>query len=360
MQKEIIKAFFYFQSLLIVVFGAIAVRPGFAGAEIAIAPLIDRVSAENIEAHIDKLSTEIGVRDTPETQERAAKYIAEQLREFGYTVTFKPVRSSNNVIARLSGRVDPTKVFVLGAHFDSVPGSPGADDNASGVAGMLEIARILSNVPTDFSIEFVGFALEEEGMIGSTQYVEDISKNTQRDLIGMIALEMIGYFSDEVNSQIPFYNILSCLNVSEEGRTTGDFIANLGNNNSTKLLRTFQEASTKYVPDLLTISGQVAGNGACFPDTRRSDHSPFWDRGYPALMITDTANFRNFNYHQPSDTPDTLNLTFAREVTQATLATTIVFTQSQSVSEPSVLMLVGGTGALLLQGGLKTKKGQNN
>ena len=76
-------------------------------------------------------------------------------------------------------------------------------------------------------------------------------------------------------------------------------------------------------------------------------------------MITDTANFRNPNYHQPGDTPDTLNLTFAREVTQATLATTILSTQSQSVPEPSLLMLVGGTGALLLQGALKTQKRQN-
>ena len=96
--------------------------------------------------------------------------------------------------------------------------------------------------------------------------------------------------------------------------------------------------------------------GNCFPDTRLSDRSPFWDKGYQALVIIDTAYFRNFNYHEPTDTLDTLNLTFARQVTQATLATKILSTQSESVPEPSVLMLIGGTGVFLLKRGLITKK----
>lgn len=356
MQKEMKKAFLYFQSTLIVVGSAIAGQPNLAQAAIMVDPFIDNISAENIEAHIEKLSNQIGARDTQESQEQAADYISEQLTEFGYKVTLDPVQSSNNVIARLSGKVDSNQTFVVGSHFDSVPGSPGADDNASGVAGMLEIARVLSDVQPDFSIEFVSFALEEEGLIGSTEYVENISKNPQRNVIGMISMEMIGYFSDEANSQTTFFSVPSCLSVSEEGRTTGDFIANIGDNNSAELIQTFQKAASKYVPNLLTISGQVADNGGCFPDTRRSDHSPFWNEGYQALMITDTSNFRNPNYHQPSDTLDTLNLTFARQVTQATLATTILSTQSQSVPEPSVFMLVSVTGVLLLQKGLNHQK----
>lgn len=358
MQKAKTKAFLFFQLALTLIFTAIALKPRLAQAAIMVEPFIDNVSAENIEAHIDKLSNEIGVRDTSESQAQAADYIANQFREFGYTVTLDPVETSTNIIAHTSGSVDPTKVFVIGSHFDSVPGSPGADDNASGVAGMLEIARILSDVQTDLSIEFVGFALEEAPIVGSTQYVENISRDSQREVIGMISLEMIGYFSEEANSQIPLSSIPSCLSLSEEGRSTGDFITNVGNNNSAKLLKTFQEAATTYVPDLLTLTAQVAENGVCFPDTRRSDHSPFWDEGYQALMITDTANFRNPNYHQPSDTLDTLNLTFAKQVTQATLATTILSTQN--VPEPSVLMLVSATGVFLLQGGLKTNKREKN
>ncbi|MDJ0635792.1 MAG: M28 family peptidase [Xenococcaceae cyanobacterium MO_188.B29] len=346
MQKVIKRAFLLVQLTSLVIFSAIAGQCRLAQAAIMIAPLIDDVSAENIEAHIDMLSNEIGARDTEERQAQAANYIANQFREFGYTVTLEPVQNSTNIIARLSGSVDSNQVFVVGSHFDSVPGSPGADDNASGVAGMLEIARVLSNVQPDFSIEFVIFALEEEIVVGSTEYVENISQDSQQDVIGMIALEMIGYYSTEANSQIPFASIPSCLSLSEEGRSTGDFIANVGNNNSTKLLQTFQEAANTYVPDLRTLTAQVADNGRCFPDTRRSDHSPFWDEGYQALMITDTANFRNPNYHQPSDILDTLNLTFARQVTQAALATTILSTQS--VPEPSLLMLISSTGVLFL------------
>lgn len=289
--------------------------------------LVDDISAANIEAHIDALTNGIGPRDTPTTQSHAAEYIANQLMGFGYVVTREPVYSSENIIAQLPGQLNSDKTFVIGAHFDTVSGSPGADDNASAVAGMLEIARVLKDIQTDFSLEFVGFALEEVGMLGSKQYAQSAAAQG-RELIGMISLEMIGYFSDEANSQAPFSNIPSCLAVSEEGRTVGDFIAPIGNDNSATLLNTFQQAAARYVPDLIVLTGQVAGNGTCFPDTRRSDHSPFWDEGYQALMITDTANFRNPNYHQSSDTFDTINFDFARQVTQATLATALVSTKS--------------------------------
>ncbi|MDJ0742692.1 MAG: M28 family peptidase [Xenococcaceae cyanobacterium MO_167.B27] len=320
--------------------------------------LVDDISAANIEAHIDALANGIGARDTPETQSNAADYIADQLMGFGYVVTREPVDESENVIAQLPGQLNSDKTFVIGAHFDTVLGSPGADDNASGVAGFLEIARVLKNMQPDFSIEFVGFALEERSpqgnaVRGSSQYAQEAEAHP-RDLIGMIALEMIGYFSNEANSQTPFFNIPSCLAVSEEGRSVGDFIASVGNDNSAMLLKTFQQTAARYVPSLHVLTAQVAEKGVCFPDTRRSDHSPFWDEGYQALMLTDTANFRNPNYHQPSDTLDTINFDLARQVTQATLATALVSTQS--VPEASTFLLVGGAGALLLGGELNKKR----
>ncbi len=342
---------------LIGIIALIAGQPYQAQAATMIDTLVDGISAANIEAHINALANGIGPRDSPPTQSDAADYIADQLMGFGYAVTREPIDSSENVIAQLPGQLNPDKTFVIGAHFDTVPGSPGADDNASAVAGLLEIARVLKDVRPDFSIEFVAFALEEVGLRGSRQYAQSAAAQ-DRDLIGMISLEMIGYFSNEANSQTPFSNIPSCLAVSEEGRTVGDFIAPIGNDNSATLLKTFQQAAARYVPELLVLTGQVAGNGSCFPNTRRSDHAPFWDEGYQALMITDTANFRNPNYHQPSDTLDTINFDLARQVSQATLATALVSTKS--VPEPSTLLRLGGASALLLGGELnKKRKGKN-
>ena len=357
-------------------------QPRPAQAAIMIDTLIDNISTANIEAHINALANGIGPRDidNPAAQSAAADYIANQLRGFGYTVTRElvvfplefPELFSENVIAKLPGQLNPDKTFVIGAHYDTCTpgffcdsnGSPGADDNASGVAGMLEIARLLKDVQTDFSIEFVGFALEEiaafDGLpVGSKQYAQSAATEG-RHLIGMISLEMIGFFSDEENSQQPLFSIPSCLALSEEGRDVGDFIATVGNDNSATLLNTFQQAAAQYVPDLSVLTGQVAEDGSCFPDTRRSDHSSFWDEGYQALLVTDTANFRNPNYHTINDIPSTINFDFARQVTQTTLATALVSTKSTSVPESSTLLLVGGAGALLLGGELnKKRKGKN-
>ena len=326
------KGFVVFGCILMVFLGLSLGQPHISQEKKRIDLLVAQISAENIEAHIDKLTNGIGARDTSETQSHAADYIAEQLREYGYGVTRVPVDDSENIMAQLPGLLNPEKTFVIGAHFDTVPDSPGADDNASGVAGMLEIARVLKDVQPDFSIEFVAFALEERGELGnfhrgSSQYVQSATAQG-RDLIGMISLEMIGYFSNEPNSQTPFLNIPSCLAVSEEGKTVGNFIAAVGNNNSATLLKTFQQSAARYVSQLLVITGQVAKNGACFPDTRRSDHASFWDEGYQALMLTDTANFRNPNYHKPSDTIENINFDLTRQVTGATLVTAIVSTTS--------------------------------
>jgi Zn-dependent M28 family amino/carboxypeptidase len=312
-----------------------------------ISSLVEEVSVANIAAHIDALSNGIGPRYTSEPRANAANYIANQLISFGYTVTRAPVvdsvtdEFSENIIAQLPGTMNPDKTFVIGAHFDTVQDSPGADDNASSVAGILEIARVLSDTRPLFSIEFVGFALEEPGLVGSRRYARTAVAQG-RELIGMISLDMIGYSSTEANSQLPFFSIPDCIAFSEEGRTVGDFIAVLGNDNSATLLETYQQAATQYVPDLRTITVQVAENGDCFPDARRSDHVPFWDRGYQALLLTDTGEFRNANYHQPSDTLATLDLSFAQHVVQATLATSLIAT-STAVPEPStgIMLLIG-------------------
>ncbi len=277
---------------------------------------VEQVSETSLRTHVQSLEFP---RATEESRAMASAYIAEALTSFGYEVTCDPVETSENVIARLEGVRTPERVFVVGAHFDTVPGSPGADDNASGIAGMLEIARVLADSRPASSVEFVAFALEELGLIGSRQYAQRARANGV-DIIGMISLEMIGYTCDVSGCQVPFSDVPDCLDVEPEGVDVGTFIAVVANDASSGLLEGFEQAARDHVTKLELVTARVAGVGLCFPDTRRSDHSPFWDQGYRAVMSTDTANFRNPNYHQPTDTSDTLDFVFATRVTQAALA----------------------------------------
>ena len=197
--------------------------------------------------------------------------------------------------------------IVIGAHYDTVPGSPGADDNATGVAVLLEIARDIASAPLKYPVQLVAFDMEEYGCFGSSHHAAKY-KQQQESIRLMISLEMLGYCNHNPNSQsYPaglkyFYP------------NSGNFIALIGN------LRT--------VPDLINLSGKirksgppcewlpVPNRGLIVPDTRRSDHVPFWDNGYPAIMVTDTANMRNPHYHRESDRIETLDLDFLAGVCQ--------------------------------------------
>ena len=197
--------------------------------------------------------------------------------------------------------------IVIGAHYDTVPGSPGADDNATGVAVLLELARDIASGPLKYPVQLVAFDMEEYGYLGSSHHAAKY-KQQQESIRLMISLEMLGYCNHNPNSQsYPaglkyFYP------------NSGDFIALIGT------LRT--------VPDLINLSGKirksgqpcewlpVPNRGLMVPDTRRSDHVPFWDNGYPAIMVTDTANMRNPHYHRGSDRIETLDLDFLAGVCQ--------------------------------------------
>ena len=199
---------------------------------------------------------------------------------------------------RIKKRLPP---IVIGAHYDTVPGSPGADDNATGVAVLLELAREIASGPLKYPVQLVAFDMEEYGYLGSSHHAAKY-KQQQKSIRLMISLEMLGYCNHNPNSQsYPaglkyFYP------------NSGNFIALIGT------LRT--------VPDLINLSGKirksgqpcewlpVPNRGLIVPDTRRSDHVPFWDNGYPAIMVTDTANMRNPHYHRESDRIETLDLDF--------------------------------------------------
>jgi hypothetical protein len=230
-----------------------------------------------------------------------------------------------NIIGRLPGQTEEEITFIIDGHFDTVSNSPGADDNGSAVVGMLEAMRVLATYNFKHTIKFIGFDLEEEeGRIGSARYVsESIPPYEQID--GVFNFEMIGYYSDEPGSQILpfgfnfFFPVFSDSVEAQDFR--GNFIFNVANENSNSLKSQFDSCAKLYVPELRVISLAVADNGEIAPDLRRSDHAPFWDAGYMGLMLSDGGNFRNTNYHSPSDTIGTLNFSFMNNVVKATVAT---------------------------------------
>lgn len=229
-----------------------------------------------------------------------------------------------NILGRKPGAKDEGITYIIDGHFDGVPNSPAADDNGSAIAGMLEALRILSLYSFENSIRFIGFDAEELGLVGSQNYIVNGIKPFE-DIRGVLNLEMIGFYSNEPNTQILpagfgfLFPQAAQKVVFDQNR--GNFLFTCANTNSNPLLKAFKDASAKYVPKLRLITVSVPGTGSIAPDLRRSDHAPFWDAGLEALMITDTSEFRNSNYHTTKDKTDTLNLEFMQKVVQATLAT---------------------------------------
>jgi Zn-dependent M28 family amino/carboxypeptidase len=197
--------------------------------------------------------------------------------------------------------------ILIGAHYDAVPGTPGADDNATGVVVLLELARAFAAEPLKYPVRLVAFDMEEYGMLGSNQYAADL-KQQQQPLRLMLSLEMLGYCTSAPGSQ----RYPAGLERFYPDR--GNFIALIGNlptiPDLIRLSRRIRKAGTpsEWLP--------VPNRGLIVPQTRLSDHSPFWDQGYRAMMVTDTAFMRNPHYHKASDTIATLDLDFLTGVTR--------------------------------------------
>lgn len=266
--------------------------------------------------HLQYLSVDLGERCIyrPQNLKTAEDYVAREFESMGYAVRRQPFICQRVEVANvIAGDPDPKGYYLLGAHFDTVAGTPGADDNASGVAVLLEVARLTQGVPTHKPWAFVGFTTEEPPAfltpyMGSRVYAKKARKNKE-NLLGMLCLESVGYFVNEPNSQyIPLP--LKFLGYS----TTGNYLGLVGNRRSRPLLtgleRAFQTGCSLPVSTLAVPLG-----GALIPETRLSDHANFWDEGFQAVMLTDTAFLRNPNYHAPSDTIDTLNLDAMVEIT---------------------------------------------
>jgi Zn-dependent M28 family amino/carboxypeptidase len=233
------------------------------------------------------------------------QYIRQQLEQWGVVETHEfqvGGKTHQNLIFNLPASNNHQKPPILiGAHYDGVPGTPAADDNGTGVAVLLELAKAFAASPLRYPVRLVAFDLEEYGMLGSQQYAAELQQQGQ-PLRLMLSLEMLGYCNSTPGSQrYP-------AGLERFYPNQGNFIALIGN------LRT--------IPDLIRLSRNirklgtpaewlpVPNRGLIVPQTRLSDHSPFWDHGYAAMMVTDTAFMRNPHYHQASDTIETLDLDF--------------------------------------------------
>lgn len=251
-------------------------------------------------------------------------YVTSLMQEFGWQIqaqTFQvrlpdgPRLAGTNLVARRTGHFQGNRPrFIIGAHLDTKPQSPGADDNASAVAGLLEIARLLPSIwpaMESIDLELVGFDLEEIGMLGGAFHAETLKKDPV-SVAGMISLEMIGYSDSTPGSQ----NLPPLPpELLKQYSRTGDFIAVVGNQNSTTLISDCARA-LRQIPNQKVEVLQVPDNGMTLPMTRLSDHSPFWDAGFPALMVTDTSFLRNPHYHLATDTIETLDFEFLGRVTE--------------------------------------------
>ena len=271
---------------------------------------------ERIRRHLENIVGERNPFTQPKHLEKTAQYISDQFEAMGLKVTRETVdfegTQSQNILAQTPGDTDD--LFVLAAHYDSVPNTPGADDNASAVAALLEIARDLSQSSHKKSLIFSAFTLEEYGFIGAKHFI-DHDPERKKLLSGMISLEMLGFKNPQPNSQSypPYVD-------SSQYPNTGDFIAVVGNEPSAGLAQALAQEMAHSPPTLKVETLVVPGQGENFSEVRLSDHSPFWDAGIPAVMVTDTAFFRNPNYHQPTDTLETLDLKFIRDNAQAVTA----------------------------------------
>ena len=230
-----------------------------------------------------------------------------------------------NIIGKHHGKNESPDVYILDGHYDSVSTSPGADDNATAVAGVLEAVRVLSDYNFEHTIKFIGFDLEELNLNGSVAYANN-SVSTQEPIKGVINMEMIGYFDNTPYSQsFPtiFQNAFPDAHVLLEADSfRGNFIINAGTTGLTSVQDSFYSAAQNYVPELNVIN-LIATNFVDLPNQAllRSDHAPFWFGGWPAIMLTDGAEFRNPNYHTANDVKETLNLNFMTNVIKASIAT---------------------------------------
>ena len=261
----------------------------------------------SLERHVNTLAGDIGERNLYRYPAllRAADYIEAEFAAMGYQPRSQTYQLRDKAVRNIEAEIQGTQldagIVVVGAHYDSVTGSPGANDNATGVGAVLELARVLRDRSPPRTVRFVAFVNEEppwfySDAMGSVHYAERAASRNE-NIVAMLSLETIGYYSDSPGSQrfpVPLGLFYS---------DTGNFIGFVGNLRSRDLVRRAVKrfrASTQFPSEGLAAPGWLAGVGW-------SDHWSFWRAGYPAIMVTDTALFRYAQYHTYADRPDVVD-----------------------------------------------------
>jgi hypothetical protein len=286
---------------------------------------VERKIFNNLESHVAFLAGgDVQGRNHYQDNSLAPSknYIIKQFRSYGYQVSLQEYQpfteiyshidaqlteSKNldetyvNIEVEILGKNKPEEIIIIGAHYDSIVGSPGANDNASGVAGVLEIARLFYGQTLSRTIRFVAFVNEEPPFfqtkaMGSLVYANRSALKKEK-IVGMITLETIGYFSDEPGSQQypPPFSLFY--------PDKGNFIGFVGNFWSRQLMREAIDTFRQHA----TIPSEGGALPAFIPGVGWSDHWAFWKNDYPAIMITDTAPYRYSHYHTAQDTPDKID-----------------------------------------------------
>lgn len=268
-----------------------------------------------VELHVRTLADEIGPRDVfvPDKLNAAADYIRTFWEKIGYQVSAQTFSVQNvecqNLAIEIPGRSNPEEIVLVGAHYDTVSWAPGANDNGSAVAALLELSRLFSTESPSRTLRFVAFTNEEppffkSSSMGSLVYAKACQKRKE-NIVGMVCLETIGYYRDEPKTQkypFPFRFFYP---------DKGNFVAVVGNLRSKPLVKSF----TRHFMEESDFPVECVATFGFLTGIDWSDHWSFWHCGYPAIMITDTALFRYPYYHSSEDTSDKIDYDSLARVT---------------------------------------------
>jgi hypothetical protein len=287
---------------------------------------VPHVSPERLQAHVHELATTYSPRDWshPESLDRAADYIKSEFMSAGGRVHEQPFvvdsRNYKNVIASFGP--ETSERVIVGAHYDAFGGRPGADDNASGIAGLIELAHLLGKSKINSRVDVVAYTLEEPPFFRTEQMGSAVHAASLKEknvpVRAMICLEMIGYFTEKPSSQAYPIFALKLLYPDK-----ANFIALVGTFDDVKLVRRVKRAmlSANDLP-MRSINAPRSMTGVDF-----SDHLNYWKQDYPAVMVSDTAFYRNSRYHERNDTPETLDYAKMAKVVEQVYAAVVELAQ---------------------------------
>ncbi len=284
-----------------------------------LAAVLRSVTEEEVRKTVAEVAVPRHFLANPANNRKVGEYLRGRFEDLGYRA-FRQGEWGN--IVAVPKNPKGNDLLLIGAHFDSVPGTPGADDNASGIAAMLACARIVAETDPDCPVMFVAFNREEDGLLGSTDFVVNFLPDCGFEFTCVHILEMVGFCSPEKQS------VPTGLPIALPEKA--DFVGLVGNRDSNRFVEDALRLSKTYVPDLNALGLKIFLHAErLFPVLYRSDHGPFWGAGIPAIMWTDTSEFRNPHYHRRSDTLATLDFAFLANVSRLISAVALDFSRRQ-------------------------------